>query len=254
MFVDDSHQVHETEVSLPLPTITAFQSESVAFGDRYVLAYPDITQGSSVILLTDGSATTRLDVPSRSVDIHAIGEKLHYTFQNEDGRREFYATDGTPEGTELYFRSEAQFVPFAPDAVQVAGDDGTNIYLKTTEAIWKSDGTALGTLRLADLPQTIRTQTTTLITSDDTLLFSQLDPVVGSELFHVSTTIQPLAADTDQDFDVDFADFLALADNFGKEADAVFAEGDLNSDGAVNFDDFLVLSNQFGEDLKRTLT
>jgi hypothetical protein len=40
-------------------------------------------------------------------------------------------------------------------------------------------------------------------------------------------------------------DFLALANNFGKEG-ADWAEGDFDSNGAVNFLDFLTLADNFG--------
>ena len=63
----------------------------------------------------------------------------------------------------------------------------------------------------------------------------------------VSTEVaeERLLGDIDGDNDVDFQDFLILAQHFGKEEDAVFAEGDFNSDGAVDFADFLVLQENF---------
>lgn len=53
----------------------------------------------------------------------------------------------------------------------------------------------------------------------------------------------------DADFDgrVDFIDFLALANNFGKQ-DSVWDEGDFDGDGTVGFDDFLMLAQNFGFD------
>ena len=54
--------------------------------------------------------------------------------------------------------------------------------------------------------------------------------------------------DANQDNQIDFEDFLILAENFGEE-DAVFAEGDFDGDGRVSFLDFLVLAENFGRSL-----
>ena len=45
---------------------------------------------------------------------------------------------------------------------------------------------------------------------------------------------------------VRFADFLILADNFGR-SDRTYVDGDLDLDGTVTFADFLVLADNFGE-------
>ena len=51
--------------------------------------------------------------------------------------------------------------------------------------------------------------------------------------------------DADGNGEVGFADFLLLSSNFGKQVDAVWAEGDFNEDGNVSFEDFLILSANF---------
>lgn len=55
-----------------------------------------------------------------------------------------------------------------------------------------------------------------------------------------------LIGDVDNDGEVAFADFMALAENFGKEVDAVWEQGDFDSNGKVDFTDFLVLAENFG--------
>lgn len=55
-----------------------------------------------------------------------------------------------------------------------------------------------------------------------------------------------LIGDVDDDGEVGFADFLALSQNFGKAADAVWEDGDFNADDEVDFTDFLLLSQNFG--------
>lgn len=52
--------------------------------------------------------------------------------------------------------------------------------------------------------------------------------------------------DADGDGEVAFSDFLLLSANFGKQVDAVWADGDFNEDGKVEFADFLILSANFG--------
>jgi hypothetical protein len=56
----------------------------------------------------------------------------------------------------------------------------------------------------------------------------------------------PLPGDANGDQVVNFNDFLILSANFGKQTDAVFAEGDFDNDNAVTFGDFLILSANYG--------
>ena len=51
--------------------------------------------------------------------------------------------------------------------------------------------------------------------------------------------------DADGNGEVAFADFLLLSANYGKQVDAVWAEGDFNEDGRVEFADFLILAENF---------
>ena len=55
-----------------------------------------------------------------------------------------------------------------------------------------------------------------------------------------------LRSDLDRNGKVDFADFLILSGNFGKEVTSE-EEGDLNADNRVGFADFLILSSEFGK-------
>jgi|GEM_PF-5277083 len=56
--------------------------------------------------------------------------------------------------------------------------------------------------------------------------------------------------DTDLDVDVDFADFLQFAENFGRTSGAQWDDGDFDGDRDVDFDDFLNLSAQFSNSAK----
>ena len=74
--------------------------------------------------------------------------------------------------------------------------------------------------------------------------------IIGSTdnrvVIYESTLIStPLTnADIDQNGTVDFADFLILAENFGR-TEATAAHGDLNGDAKVDFADFLLLAHVF---------
>lgn len=58
--------------------------------------------------------------------------------------------------------------------------------------------------------------------------------------------VERLNGDTDLNGAVEFADFLALSENFGEEGD--WSMGDFDSSGDVGFPDFLILSDNFGRD------
>jgi hypothetical protein len=55
-----------------------------------------------------------------------------------------------------------------------------------------------------------------------------------------------LNGDADFDGEVQFSDFLVLADNFGL-TDKKWSEGDFDSSGIVQFPDFLILADNFGQ-------
>lgn len=75
----------------------------------------------------------------------------------------------------------------------------------------------------------------------------------GEEIYRIAGTPDPVPGDVDSDLDVDFADFLVLSANFGKEVDEAIADGDFDLDGKVDFADYLLLAEYFGENLKRPL-
>ena len=72
------------------------------------------------------------------------------------------------------------------------------------------------------------------------------------ELFPETNTVslgerEPILkeADLNGDGSVNFADFLILSANFGKEVSSI-EDGDINESGLVDFEDFLILSQEFG--------
>ena len=75
--------------------------------------------------------------------------------------------------------------------------------------------------------------------------------VIGSLVVDIPITEPPvelLPGDANGDGVVGFADFAALARNFGKTG-AALNEGDFNADGVVGFGDFAILARNFGRRL-----
>ena len=74
-----------------------------------------------------------------------------------------------------------------------------------------------------------------------------LDVLATSDFWDTITWYENrLLGDANDDGEVQFADFLAVASNFGKQADAVWEDGDYDGNGRVDFADFLALSSSFG--------
>ena len=58
-----------------------------------------------------------------------------------------------------------------------------------------------------------------------------------------------IAGDLDLNGQVEFADFLKLADSFGDSTKGgIYANGDLDLNGEIEFADFLQLSGNFGQE------
>ena len=58
---------------------------------------------------------------------------------------------------------------------------------------------------------------------------------------------EQLRGDANSDGEVNFADFLIMAENFGQSNDVAFADGDFDASGEIDFADFLILSDNFGK-------
>jgi hypothetical protein len=63
--------------------------------------------------------------------------------------------------------------------------------------------------------------------------------------FLVHAVLRTEYGDSDLDGDVDFADFLKMANNFGQEGG--WADGDFDGDGLVGLSDFTLLAENFGQ-------
>lgn len=73
---------------------------------------------------------------------------------------------------------------------------------------------------------------------------------LADQSFLIEEILQSRTGDTNLDGKVNFADFLVLSANFGKQT-SKWSEGDFDANGQVNFADFLALSANFGFDRNR---
>lgn len=80
------------------------------------------------------------------------------------------------------------------------------------------------------------------------------DPDMADNVTSFSIHVQAdhLTGDLELDGDVDFADFLILATNFGKQSGALLSEGDLDGDEDIDLDDYRLLIANFGRDVTTT--
>ncbi len=123
------------------------------------------------------------------------------------------------------------------------GEDGFYFVSDSVESgveIWRSDGTSEGTDVVDLFPGATSSNPELIHWGGKTLAVADV-PGVGRELWRIGS-VQP--GDTNGDFKVDFADFLVLSQNFGREVEGP-SMGDFNEDGVVTFADFLLLSQQF---------
>lgn len=84
------------------------------------------------------------------------------------------------------------------------------------------------------------------VNSADRLTITISNPFIAT----FTREIDVLPGDTNDDGQVNFADFVVLSGNFGKSVSpGTAAPGDFNGDGIVNFADFVALSQDFGNSL-----
>jgi len=132
------------------------------------------------------------------------------------------------------------YMHLAPEPV-----DGV-LYLTGEDKLWKTDGTAEGTEVVGDAPGA----NSPLAVLGTDVYFAANRDGFGHELwmYKVDATLE---GDINGNGSVDFADFLILSANFGRNTTEGTSDGDLDGDGAVMFDDFLVLSANFGRTSSR---
>jgi|GEM_PF-2285693 len=173
-----------------------------------------------------------------------------FSFQiSDDGQPQFestaWATDGTAENT-----FEVESIARLPTEWQFVDDQ---LYFQAEHPdhgreLWVSDGTTDGTYLYDIAPGIGSSLPGQFVQWRNEHYFT-----AGGQLWKLG--VCELEGDINDDQIVDFADFLAVSSNFGKEG-ASKADGDVNGDGIIDFADFLAISFNFGvkqQDANETL-
>lgn len=234
---------------------------------------------NSKVVLSDGTVDGTVEVPDATFSfgrVAYIGDRMYWI----DDQQTFWSTDGTVAGTHALERpadsSPMTILGATDDAlifggvfggvfrtdgtvagterlsevnsspnVDVLAVDGIVYFTNHRLEIWQSDGTPEGTRPINDIaPGAATSRPNNLVERNGYLYFMADDGFHGSEMWRQAIAPQP--GDADGNGVVEFADFLAMSANFGRETDAIFSDGDFNGDGTVDFDDFLELSGNFG--------
>ena len=134
-----------------------------------------------------------------------------------------------------------EFVLF--DASTITGQSGVNWNLPGGNDKWDVSGFSAGT--------TNRIKYTGGLTDpldcngDGSVTIADADCNCDGDLAALLTALGTLNGDADGDKQVQFPDFVILANNFGKAG--TFTKGDFDCDGTVQFPDFVILANNFGK-------
>ncbi len=220
---------------------------AAVFGNELIFQRDTETGGSAELWITDGSLEGTRHILDASDDgirfIGSAADQFYFALDNES----LWVTDGTKAGT----TSISDVAINSWDLASYATDDGIFFAGTSDESgseLWFSDGTAEGTHEFADiLPGPLGSEPSSITSVDGMLLVGVNDDGFGGGVVEIPLLEKsPMPGDADGNGAVEFADFLILSSNFGKNADAAFADGDFNEDGKVNFNDFLLLSTNFG--------
>jgi len=213
--------------------------------DNWGLTGPNTNHGSpgteNETGVLDGGSHIGLDIEIVN-DQHPIAKGANLA----NGIVEVYAPDGALIwGT---VADSADVVATIPDFEEFNPAAAIFVYEQGDEL---ANGEEAAGMRIGGFLSDIATGSTAaneaeLLTSDGlALLKSAVDFALGIEPI-VNECVSG-NGDFDASGKVDFADFLVLSANFGKDANA--ANGDIDCSGSVQFPDFLVLSANFGQDV-----
>lgn len=231
------------------------QVGAIAATDSHLIGLEDgRTEVTIHSLSSDGSVESVLSQPGRLLELNVDPRGFAVLIQSRQDttRGEIWYSDGTSAGTRIV------------DAVELADEPNSLMRSGNNLFFVKNNSTGLPTLgavSLEPLGDADFNLDGKVDIDDVDLLFAALQsesPEVQFDLnmddevsfvdaqvmFERITETQP--GDLDLNGRVEFADFLIVSTNFGKELGR-YSEGDTNADGKVDFEDFLMLSANFGD-------
>jgi|GEM_PF-4706523 len=163
----------------------------------------------------------------------------NYIDGSDEQYRNYIYTEGSEGMNGFIFDGWVRLGEFVPE-VQEAGDALLSFVRKTPwneNAIRLRNGSAFGKIALSGhLAKNLRVWHENASNSESE----------SNERSSAARTAL-LPGDANRDGEVTFADFLALAQNFGNKQDQVWASGDFTGDGRVDMTDFLLLAANFTE-------
>lgn len=121
------------------------------------------------------------------------------------------------------------------------------LYFEADDAVygmelWRTDGSADGTVLVADLmPGADNGNPTNFCVSGGRLFFTALSPEMGRELWAMNKEVR---GDINGDGCVDLSDLAALLANYGQIGPHL--PGDLNADGVVDLSDLELIISNYG--------
>ena len=263
LYVASSEGLHEISSDLAVATLVSSKADGVTSSAGRAYFW---NQGG-LNVVENGSATQLMQFQS------FFGTKMGTTFGVENGllfninktldRHEIWATNGTKDGT---FKVEDIRNP-AGVALADFQQIGDSIYFAATNGAFRESLWAVSapTIEAAEIPELPGVQGD--VNGDGAVNVADIDALhaaiaggTNDATFDLNGDAQVTTLDADfliedilgtkrGDVDlngrVDFLDFLALAQNFGKQ-EATWSDGDFDGDGSVSFLDFLSLAQNFG--------
>ena len=224
------------------------------------------TDGTTVSELLNPTERQQLNAANASLRPLTATENLAFftssSFTEVDGigtwSTDIWVSDGTANGTQRitsavleaycdelpYSRSAASC--HEPDFLTLEVGDNQIFFAGFNDdgiSLWVSDGTEAGTHSVA---QSNLLSVSSMAEINGMILLMADDGERGQEPWLYNPRSTQRLGDTNLDGAINFADFLILSANFGKEVDAVWADGDFDGDGKVAFTDFLIFSVNFG--------
>ena len=220
------------------------------------------------VLEPDVSSTRLLGFNSffgtRMTNTTTVENGMLFAINRTLDRYEIWSTNGTPDGTKMVDQvtdsSSEPLLGFQQigDAIYFAATNG-----ELRESLWKVDAPDIepAEIDVPSLPGDVTADAIVDSRDVDAVFAAAMQgstdanfdtngdgQVSASDGIHiVETILQTKAGDLDLNGKIEFADFLVLSTNFGKD-DASYDEGDVDGDGLVAFADFLLLSTNFGFD------
>lgn len=211
---------------------------------------------NEILWKTDGTAAGTVNLytwpqgPERPGYLTNVDGTLFFTAGDVNEGRSLWKSDGTKAGTMLVKDIHTGDVGFSSDEFSRLTNFGGTLYFAANDGVhgrelWRSDGTAAGTVMVRDFVPGAWEGSWPLFVADGRLLVVTNAETYGSELW-ISTPERQGPADFDENGRVDGTDFLSWQRSFGATADPAGSGADGDGNGTVGSEDLGVWQNIFG--------